>query len=94
MRAYRLLLTHFSQRYHKLPELEEDHPARPRVIVAFDLMRFNLRGLPWLPFLVPPLQALFAATPGAEQEDQKEMEGGEGGSELGVWFGEPQEEEG
>jgi ribonuclease Z len=57
-RAYRTILTHFSQRYPKIPVL--DGSASERTAVAFDMMRVDFaRDLPRLPSLVPAVQAIF-----------------------------------
>jgi hypothetical protein len=69
MRAYRTLLTHFSQRYPKLPAgvdaAAKDWRRRP--VIAFDGMVVPFALLPELPALTP----LVAAAMG-------EVEGGEG----------------
>ena len=57
-RAYRTILTHFSQRYPKIPVLDES--VSERTAVAFDMMRVDFaRDLPRLPSLVPAVQAVF-----------------------------------
>ena len=58
MGAWRVLLTHFSQRYPKLADVR-GAPAR-RAVVAFDLMCAPFRLLPQLPRLMPALMCLFA----------------------------------
>uniref|UniRef100_A0A7S3VJG7 ribonuclease Z n=1 Tax=Dunaliella tertiolecta TaxID=3047 RepID=A0A7S3VJG7_DUNTE len=55
--AYRVLLTHFSTRYPKMPEL--DLEAHPHMAVAMDFMSINLGDLQWLPSVTPALAALF-----------------------------------
>jgi ribonuclease Z len=65
--AYRTLLTHFSQRYPKVPVVDANFGAA--VGIAFDLMAVRLTDLPRLPALVPALKELFA---------DEEEEGGEG----------------
>ncbi|XP_060176784.1 tRNAse Z TRZ4, mitochondrial-like isoform X2 [Lycium barbarum] len=45
--AYRVILTHFSQRYPKVPALDE--VSMQRTCIAFDLMSVNLADLPVLP---------------------------------------------
>ena len=52
--AYRVILTHFSQRYPKLPPGIEG-PAAATAAVAFDDMRVPLVALPDLPMLLPVL---------------------------------------
>ena len=59
MRAYRTLLTHFSQRYPKVPPLNEiaqDGSAA----VAFDLMSINLADVATLPSIMPGIVKLAA----------------------------------
>eukprot|EP00887_Chlorella_sp_A99_P006161 scaffold3.g6161.t1 len=68
--AYRTLLTHFSQRYPKIPVVDESfqgHYYQDAVGIAFDLMTVNLADLPHLPRLVPALKLLFA-----EEDDEPE----------------------
>lgn len=57
MQARHVLLTHFSQRYAKLPRLGED---LAHVAVAFDHLCVTLDELPLLPLLAPALRTLFA----------------------------------
>ena len=59
MRAWRVILTHFSQRYPKLTDLRASRSAAAAVI-AFDQMSAPLRLLSWMPRLTPALQCLFA----------------------------------
>ena len=64
MKAYRTVLTHFSQRYPKipvLPEEQEDH-----VGIAFDFMRIPFPALNWIPTMLPALQAVFRGDQEAE----------------------------
>lgn len=61
--AYRTILTHFSQRYPKLPPgLDTEAAATAGVAVAFDGMRVPLTALPDLPQLLPVLQHAWAET--------------------------------
>lgn len=55
--AYRIILTHFSQRYPKIPVFDETdmHNA----CIAFDLMSVNVADLPVLPMILPYLKILF-----------------------------------
>ena len=62
--AYRVILTHFSQRYPKLPPGIEG-PAAATAAVAFDGMRVPLVTLPDLPTLLP---VLLCALGDGEQE--------------------------
>lgn len=56
-KAYRTLLTHFSQRYPKVPVIDENFVNH--VGIAFDLMTVRLSDLPRLPLLVPAFKELF-----------------------------------
>ncbi|XP_033515467.1 tRNAse Z TRZ4, mitochondrial isoform X2 [Nicotiana tomentosiformis] len=55
--AYRVILTHFSQRYPKIPVFDESYMNK--ACVAFDLMSVNLADLPMLPRVLPYLKLLF-----------------------------------
>ncbi|KAG1335050.1 tRNAse Z TRZ4, mitochondrial [Cocos nucifera] len=55
--AYRIILTHFSQRYPKIPVFDETHMHK--TCIAFDLMSINLVDLPVLPKVLPYLKVLF-----------------------------------
>ncbi|XP_038984994.1 tRNAse Z TRZ4, mitochondrial isoform X2 [Phoenix dactylifera] len=55
--AYRIILTHFSQRYPKIPVFDENHMHK--TCIAFDLMSVNLADLPVLPKVLPYLKVLF-----------------------------------
>jgi len=55
MNAKSVLLTHFSQRYAKLPIMKTNTP----VAVAFDHMRVHLDDVPKISKLLPKLQMLF-----------------------------------
>ncbi|NP_001312412.1 zinc phosphodiesterase ELAC protein 2-like isoform X2 [Nicotiana tabacum] len=55
--AYRIILTHFSQRYPKVPALDE--VSMQRTCIAFDLMSVNLADLQLLPKVLPYLKLLF-----------------------------------
>ncbi|RWS14896.1 hypothetical protein B4U79_08996 [Dinothrombium tinctorium] len=57
MNAKITLLTHFSQRYSKIPIIPED---AQNVGIAFDNMCISLSQLPKLPLLLKPLKTLFA----------------------------------
>eukprot|EP00112_Aurelia_sp_Birch-Aquarium-sp1_P011935 Seg2506.4 transcript_id=Seg2506.4/GoldUCD/mRNA.D3Y31 product="Zinc phosphodiesterase ELAC protein 2" protein_id=Seg2506.4/GoldUCD/D3Y31 len=60
MKAKNVLLTHFSQRYSKLPVMKNETP----VAVAFDHMEVHPDDIPEISKLLPKLQVLF-------QEDDK-----------------------
>jgi ribonuclease Z len=55
LQAYRTILTHFSQRYPRMPEGLDDGavPLRDRPAVAFDGMVVPFSLLPVLPLVVP-----------------------------------------
>ncbi|XP_062087542.1 tRNAse Z TRZ4, mitochondrial-like [Humulus lupulus] len=55
--AYRIILTHFSQRYPKIPVFDETHMHN--TCIAFDMMSVNLADLPVLPRVLPYLKMLF-----------------------------------
>ncbi|KAL6137608.1 hypothetical protein ACLB2K_062898 [Fragaria x ananassa] len=55
--VYRVLLTHFSQRYPKIPVFDEAHMHK--TCIAFDLMSINMADLPVLPKLLSYLKMLF-----------------------------------
>ena len=68
------LLTHFSQRYSKLPKLPDpehtDHDFS-RIGVAYDFMTINLSKLKLLPLLLPSLNIIFSEF--REQLEQKAL---------------------
>ncbi|XP_024533168.1 tRNAse Z TRZ4, mitochondrial isoform X2 [Selaginella moellendorffii] len=64
-RAYRTILTHFSQRYSKVPVFDDSY--NDRTCVAFDLMSIDLVDLPLLPSLIPVLKLLFKDDQAEEQ---------------------------
>ena len=68
--AYCTLLTHFSQRYPKIPVIGES--VYGRVGIAFDLMTVGLQDLSILPSIVPVVKQLFEE--GEEEEEEKEGE--------------------
>lgn len=55
--AYRIILTHFSQRYPKIPVFDETHMHK--TCIAFDMMSVNIADLPVLPRVLPYLKMLF-----------------------------------
>ncbi len=57
MNAERIILTHFSQRYPKIPVIDSDY--EDRICIAFDMMVITLSDLKALPSLLPSLQLLF-----------------------------------
>ncbi|KAH9301436.1 hypothetical protein KI387_013019 [Taxus chinensis] len=72
--AYRIILTHFSQRYPKIPVFDESYTDR--TCIAFDLMTVNLADLPFVPKINPYLKILFknemVAEEGCENDDMIE----------------------
>ncbi|KAK9666096.1 hypothetical protein RND81_14G160200 [Saponaria officinalis] len=52
--VYRIILTHFSQRYPKIPVFGDAHMHN--TCIAFDLMSINLADLPVLPRVLPHLK--------------------------------------
>lgn len=55
--VYRIILTHFSQRYPKIPVFDERHMHK--TCVAFDMMSINIADLSVLPKVLPYLKLLF-----------------------------------
>ncbi|MED6204816.1 tRNAse Z trz4, mitochondrial [Stylosanthes scabra] len=55
--VYRIILTHFSQRYPKIPVVDEAHMHK--TCVAFDMMSVNVADLPVVPKVLPYLKMLF-----------------------------------
>lgn len=55
--AYRIILTHFSQRYPKIPVFDETHMHK--TCIAFDMMSVNLADIHVLPRVLPYLKLLF-----------------------------------
>lgn len=55
--AYRIILTHFSQRYPKIPVFDETHMHK--TCIAFDMMSVNLADVHVLPRVLPYLKLLF-----------------------------------
>ncbi|XP_006815703.1 zinc phosphodiesterase ELAC protein 2-like [Saccoglossus kowalevskii] len=59
MKAKFVLLTHFSQRYPKIPIIDAKDDRTQKTGIAFDHMKVTIEDLPILPQLVPVLQCLF-----------------------------------
>ncbi|KAL9859818.1 TRNase Z TRZ3 [Arabidopsis thaliana] len=55
--VYRIVLTHFSQRYPKIPVIDESHMHN--TCIAFDLMSINMADLHVLPKVLPYFKTLF-----------------------------------
>ena len=77
--VYRTILTHFSQRYPKIPVVDDSYTAR--TVIAFDMMSANLADLEMLPSLLPTLRLLFGDG-GEEAEEEEDGDKG-GGIEEG-----------
>ncbi|KAG8039573.1 hypothetical protein G9C98_008216 [Cotesia typhae] len=62
MKAKFILLTHFSQRYSKMPRIPEDDEKfnSNSIGIAFDNMQFNLAELTLLPLFYPALKLIFS----------------------------------
>ncbi|MCL7021841.1 hypothetical protein MKW94_020135 [Papaver nudicaule] len=65
--AYRIILTHFSQRYPKIPVFDETHMHK--TCIGFDLMSVNIADLPVLPKVLPHLKLLFKNEMIVEESD-------------------------
>jgi hypothetical protein len=76
MKAYRLILTHFSQRYPSVPALPP--VALDYVLLAFDFMRVRFQDLLWAPSVMPALVEAFppGATEDENDDDVVEILGG------------------
>jgi ribonuclease Z len=60
MNAKNLLLTHFSQRFPKVPKMQsEEGMEQMNIGLAFDLMRVDLHDFRKLPHYAPLYSALF-----------------------------------
>ena len=69
MNAKALVLTHFSQRYPKIPLLEDEHHRE--IVVAFDFMRLTPDSVQLASKLVPSLRLLYPQSK-SDSEDQDE----------------------
>ncbi|KAJ4831725.1 hypothetical protein Tsubulata_038276 [Turnera subulata] len=65
--VYRIILTHFSQRYPKIPVFDEAHMHK--TCIAFDMMSVNIADLPVLPRVLPYLKLLFKDEMVADESD-------------------------
>jgi ribonuclease Z len=59
MNSKNVLLTHFSQRYPKIPSFDEKTYGNLNIGVAFDMMRINLDNFAKLKYFSSALQTLF-----------------------------------
>lgn len=71
MNAKSLLLTHFSQRYPKVPIFTDDHGY---VGISFDLMEVNIGELYKLPKYVKALKALYPDENEEAEEEETDEE--------------------
>lgn len=62
--SYMTFLTHFSQRYPKIPVIDDSFSGR--VAVAFDLMTVRICDLPRVPLITPGVKLLF------DEEEERE----------------------
>ncbi|KAL2928415.1 tRNAse Z TRZ4 mitochondrial [Bienertia sinuspersici] len=65
--VYRLILTHFSQRYPKIPVFEDAHMHN--TCIGFDMMSVNMADLHVLPKVLPHLKLLFKTEMGNDESD-------------------------
>ena len=68
MNAYRLILTHFSQRYPSVPALPPN--SIDYGLLAFDFMRVSFQDLLWAPAIMPALIEAFP--PGGKDDNENE----------------------
>lgn len=59
MNSKNILLTHFSQRYPKVPSFDDQAYGNSNIGVAFDMMRINLNNFAKLRHFSAALQMLF-----------------------------------
>ena len=69
MKARRILLTHFSQRYQKIPVMEAHDGSDQVVIVAFDYMRVKIGDIAKIEAFKPALMKLYE-----EKDKEKDAE--------------------
>jgi ribonuclease Z len=70
--AFRTILTHFSQRYPKMPVVDETFTDR--TCVAFDMMSLNVADLVVVPRLMSVLKILFRETEADAEAEADEVE--------------------
>ena len=66
MNVFRVILTHFSQRYPKIPPMPET--LKTKAVLAFDYMTVTFRDLLWTPALIPLLSEVL---PKDEDDDNE-----------------------
>ncbi len=57
MNAYRIILTHFSQRYPKIPFFDSTY--EDRMGIASDFLSIKLKDLHMLPMMLPALRSIY-----------------------------------
>nr|BAC41975.1 unknown protein [Arabidopsis thaliana] len=70
--VYRTVLTHFSQRYPKIPVIDESHMHN--TCIAFDMMSINMADLHVLPKILPYFKTLFRNQVVEEEEEEEETD--------------------
>ncbi|XP_021862861.2 tRNase Z TRZ3, mitochondrial [Spinacia oleracea] len=65
--VYRIILTHFSQRYPKIPVFEDVHMHN--TCIGFDMMSINMADLHVLPKVLPHLKLLFKTEMGIDESE-------------------------
>ncbi|KAH9618548.1 hypothetical protein KSS87_006548 [Heliosperma pusillum] len=70
--VYRIILTHFSQRYPKIPVFGDAHMHN--TCIGFDMMSINLADLPVLPQVLPHLKLLFRNEMGVDEVEDLPLE--------------------
>ncbi|CAH2053559.1 unnamed protein product [Thlaspi arvense] len=68
--VYRIVLTHFSQRYPKIPVIDESNMHN--TCIAFDMMSINMADLHVLPKIVPYFKTLFRNVVVEDDEEEEE----------------------
>jgi ribonuclease Z len=71
MNAKHTILTHFSQRYPKIPLFDSVH--QNQISIAFDLMVFNMGLTTILPAMIPLLRLMFSEETEDDEEDKIEL---------------------
>ncbi|KAL6559908.1 tRNAse Z trz4, mitochondrial [Orobanche gracilis] len=69
--VYRLILTHFSQRYPKIPVFDQSHVHN--TCIGFDLMSVNLADVHVLPRVLPHLKLLFRDEMIVDESEEVEL---------------------
>ncbi|CAN6570740.1 unnamed protein product [Malus baccata var. baccata] len=66
--VYRIILTHFSQRYPKIPVFDDIHMHK--TCIRFDIMNINIANFPVAPKVLPYLKLLFRDEMIVDEEDE------------------------